>query len=103
MIVWTVPRETNASPPLARTRSETASISPSVALCSITMTMWSNLHVRPGRTAREVETPGGSARGRWLLGAPGDYAGANPTEKHHEPLGCCIVGHGVHLGHRWPT
>src|SRR5256885_11095298 len=68
MIVCTVPRETNASPPFARTRSATASMSATVASGVITTTMRSNLLVLPGRTVRRSRNPGRPARGRSLLG-----------------------------------
>src|SRR4249919_3619777 len=90
MIVCTVPRDTNASPPCARTRSATASMSMSVASAVMTTTMWSNLLGRPDRTAREAETPGRPARGRWLLVAAGDYAGLGPTKRYQERYACCM-------------
>ena len=69
MIVCTVPRETNASPPAARTFSATASMSASVASAFITTTM--SLPVPLGMSRdhgppRDEKTPG-PARGRCPL------------------------------------
>ncbi len=81
MIVWTVPRETNASPPEARTRSATASTSASVASRFITTTM--SFPPFPA-SARRRKTPGSSPGVVWSVGS-GDYPGQRPKKKSPKP------------------